>query len=59
MATSKSRDKLKGKAQKAKGKAKFAAGDMTGSDSKRAAGHKDAIKGIATSKKGHLKDLGS
>jgi uncharacterized protein YjbJ (UPF0337 family) len=59
MATSKTRDKLKGKAQKAKGKAKFAAGDLTDSDSKRAAGHKDALKGVATETKGKLKDIGS
>jgi uncharacterized protein YjbJ (UPF0337 family) len=58
MATSKTRDKVKGKAQKAKGKAKLAAADLTDSDSKRAKGHKDAIKGIATEKKGQLKDLG-
>lgn len=59
MATSKTRDKVKGKAQKAKGKAKLAAADATGSDSKRAEGHKDALKGVATNTKGHLKDLGS
>jgi uncharacterized protein YjbJ (UPF0337 family) len=59
MATSKTKDKVKGKAQKAKGKAKLAAGDATGNESKRAKGHKDSIKGIATNKKGHLKDIGS
>ena len=59
MATSKTRDKIKGKAQKAKGKAKFAAGNLTGDESKRAKGDKDVMKGIATNKKGHLKDLGS
>jgi uncharacterized protein YjbJ (UPF0337 family) len=59
MATSKTRDKVKGKAQKAKGKAKAAAGNLTGDESKRAKGDKDVMKGIATNKKGHLKDLGS
>jgi uncharacterized protein YjbJ (UPF0337 family) len=59
MATNKTKDKLKGKAQKAKGKAKLARADATGNESKRAEGHKDALKGIATNKKGHLKDLGS
>jgi uncharacterized protein YjbJ (UPF0337 family) len=47
VATSKARDKLNAKAHKAKGKAEFAAGDLTGSDSKRAEGHQDALKGIA------------
>lgn len=59
MATSKARDKLKGKAQKAKGKAEFAAGTVTGNESKRLKGDKDVVKGTATNKKGHLKDLGS
>ena len=59
MATGKTKDKLKGKAQKAKGKAKLATADKTGNESTRAKGHKDALKGIATNKKGHLKDLGS
>jgi uncharacterized protein YjbJ (UPF0337 family) len=59
MATSKTRDKVKGKAQKAKGKAKFAAGDLTGDESKRAKGDKDVIKGAVTKKKGDLKDLAS
>jgi uncharacterized protein YjbJ (UPF0337 family) len=59
MATSKTRDKLKGKAQKAKGKVRFAAGTATGNESQRVKGDKDVIKGAATNKKGHLKDLGS
>jgi uncharacterized protein YjbJ (UPF0337 family) len=59
MATSKTRDKLKGKAQKAKGNAKLKTAAKTGSESTRAKGHKDALKGIATNTKGHLKDLGS
>jgi uncharacterized protein YjbJ (UPF0337 family) len=59
MATSKTKDKVKGTAQKAKGKAKIAASDATGNQSTRAKGHKDALKGVANKKKGHLKDLGS
>jgi uncharacterized protein YjbJ (UPF0337 family) len=52
MATSKTRDKLKGKARSA-------AGTATGNESQRLKGDKDVIKGTATNKKGHLKDLGS
>jgi uncharacterized protein YjbJ (UPF0337 family) len=57
MATSKTRDKIKGKAEKAKGKARRAVGGATGNESQRAKGVKDTVKGTATNKKGHFKDL--
>ncbi|HEX6461579.1 MAG TPA: CsbD family protein [Thermoleophilaceae bacterium] len=59
MATSKTRDKVKGKAEKAKGKVRAAAGAATGNESQRLKGDKDVVKGAATNKKGHLKDLAS
>ena len=58
MATSKTRDKVKGKAVKAKGKAKVATGRAVGNETEEAGGVKDVAKGAAINKKGHVKDLG-
>ena len=57
MAKSKTRDKVEGKADKAKGRLKDAAGAATGNESQRAEGVADRAKGTLKNKKGHLKDL--
>lgn len=57
MATNKTRDKVEGKADKAKGRVKEEAGKLTGNESQRAEGVGDRIKGTIKNKKGHLKDL--
>jgi uncharacterized protein YjbJ (UPF0337 family) len=58
MATNKTRDKIKGKAVKAKGKAKVATARAVGNETEEAKGVKDVAKGTAINKKGHAKDLG-
>lgn len=58
MATNKTRDKVKGKAVKAKGKAKVATARAAGNETEEAEGVKDVAKGTAINKKGHVKDLG-
>jgi uncharacterized protein YjbJ (UPF0337 family) len=59
VATNKTRDKAKGKAVKAKGKARVAASRAVGNETEEAKGVKDVAKGEAINKKGHAKDLGS
>jgi uncharacterized protein YjbJ (UPF0337 family) len=59
VATNKSRDKVKGKPVKAKGKARVAASRAVGNETQEAKGAKDVAKGEAINKKGHVKDLGS
>jgi uncharacterized protein YjbJ (UPF0337 family) len=59
VAKSKTRDKVKGKAVKAKGKARVAASRAVGNETQEAKGVKDVAKGEAIDKKGHVKDLGS
>ena len=58
MATNKTRDKVKGEAVKAKGKAKVATARAAGNKTEEAEGVKDVAKGTAINKKGHVKDLG-
>ena len=57
MATNKTRDKVEGKGDEAKGRVKEAAGALTGDESKRSEGAADQLKGKLKNKKGHLKDL--
>jgi uncharacterized protein YjbJ (UPF0337 family) len=57
MARSKTRDKLEGKADKAKGRIKESTGAATGNESQRTEGRADRAKGALKNKKGHLKDL--
>ena len=59
MATNKTRDKVKRKAVKAKGKTRAAASKAVGNETQEAKGVKDIAKGEAINKKGHVKDLGS
>ena len=58
MPTNKARDKVKGKAVKAKGKARVAAARTVGNETEEAKGVKDVAKGTTINKKGHVKDLG-
>jgi uncharacterized protein YjbJ (UPF0337 family) len=58
MATNKTRDKIKGKTVKAKGKAKAKTAGAVGNETEEAKGAKDVAKGTAINKKGHVKDLG-
>jgi uncharacterized protein YjbJ (UPF0337 family) len=58
MATSKARDKIKGKAVQAKGKVRAKTGKAVGNETEEAKGVKDMAKGTAINKKGHVKDLG-
>jgi uncharacterized protein YjbJ (UPF0337 family) len=57
VARNKTRDKLEGKADKAKGRIKESAGAATGNESQRTEGIADRAKGTLKNKKGHLKDL--
>jgi uncharacterized protein YjbJ (UPF0337 family) len=57
MAKSAARDKTEGAADKLKGRAREAAGALTGNESEKAKGQGDQLKGTAKNKKGHLKDL--
>jgi uncharacterized protein YjbJ (UPF0337 family) len=50
-------DKNEGAMDKAKGRAKEAAGAVTGDDAKKSEGRSDQRKGTAKDKKGKLKDL--
>lgn len=49
-------DRAEGMKDKAKGRAKEAAGALTGDSEKKAEGQKDQLKGEAKKKKGDLKD---
>jgi uncharacterized protein YjbJ (UPF0337 family) len=57
MARNKTRDKLEGKADKAKGRIKESTGAATGNESRRTEGIADRAKGTLKNKRGHLKDL--
>jgi uncharacterized protein YjbJ (UPF0337 family) len=57
MATSKHRDKAEGVTDEAKGRAKEAAGALTGNRSQQDEGAADRLSGKLKNKKGHLKDL--
>jgi uncharacterized protein YjbJ (UPF0337 family) len=57
MARNKTRDKVEGKADKAKGRIKESTGAATGNESQRTEGITDRAKGALKSKRGHLKDL--
>jgi uncharacterized protein YjbJ (UPF0337 family) len=50
-------DKGEGAMDKAKGRAKEAAGAVTGDDAKKSEGRSDQTKGTAKEKKGKVKDL--
>ena len=50
-------DKGEGALDKAKGKAKEAAGAVTGDEARKSEGRSDQTKGTAKEKKGKLKDL--
>ncbi len=54
---SSTQDKNEGMLDKAKGKAKEAAGAVSGDEAKKAEGQKDQTKGTAKDKKGKVKDL--
>jgi len=54
---SSSQDKNEGALDKAKGRAKEAAGSLTGDKDKKAEGRSDQTSGTAKEKKGKLKDL--
>jgi uncharacterized protein YjbJ (UPF0337 family) len=51
------RDKVAGTLDKTKGWVKETSSSLTGSKEKRAEGRADQLKGVAKSKKGHVKDL--
>jgi uncharacterized protein YjbJ (UPF0337 family) len=51
------RDKFVGTVDKAKGWVKETSSSLTGNKEKRAEGRADQLKGVAKSKKGHVKDL--
>jgi uncharacterized protein YjbJ (UPF0337 family) len=57
MPTDKTRDKIEGQLDKAKGRIKQAAGKATGDPRKEERGAGDRVKGTLKNKKGHLKDL--
>ena len=57
MPTNKTRDKVEGAADKAKGRVKDAAGALTGDPAQQDRGKADKLKGTVKTKKGHLKDL--
>jgi uncharacterized protein YjbJ (UPF0337 family) len=57
VARNKTRDKVGGKADKAKGRIKDATGAATGNESQRTEGLADRAKGTLKNKRGHLKDL--
>jgi len=54
---SSSQDKGEGALDKAKGKAKEAAGAVTGDNAKKSEGRSDQTKGTAKEKKGKVKDI--
>ena len=54
---SSTQDKGEGALDKAKGKAKEAAGAVSGDEATKAEGHSDQTKGTAKDKKGKVKDL--
>ncbi len=54
---SSTQDKGEGALDKAKGKAKEAAGAVSGDEAKKAEGRSDQTKGTAKDKKGKVKDL--
>ena len=54
---SSTQDKGEGALDKAKGKAKEAAGAVSGDEAKKAEGHSDQTKGTAKDKLGKVKDL--
>ena len=54
---SSTQDKGEGALDKAKGKAKEAAGSVSGDEKTKAEGHSDQTKGTAKDKKGKVKDL--
>ena len=54
---SSTQDKGEGALDKAKGKAKEAAGVVSGDEKTKAEGHSDQTKGTAKDKKGKVKDL--
>ena len=54
---SSSQDKVEGALDKAKGKAKEAAGAVTGDKKKKSEGRSDQTKGTLKEKKGKVKDL--
>jgi len=54
---SSSQDKGEGALDKAKGRAKEAAGAMTGDETKKSEGRSDQTKGTVKEKKGKVKDL--
>jgi uncharacterized protein YjbJ (UPF0337 family) len=54
---SSTQDKGEGALDKAKGKAKEAAGAVSGDEKTKAEGHSDQTKGTAKDKKGKVKDL--
>jgi uncharacterized protein YjbJ (UPF0337 family) len=51
------RDKIAGTVDKTKGWVKETSSSLTGNKKKRAEGRADQLKGVAKSKKGHVKDL--
>ena len=51
------RDKVAGTVDKTKGWVKESSSSLTGNKEKRAEGRADQLKGVAKSKKGHVKDL--
>jgi uncharacterized protein YjbJ (UPF0337 family) len=51
------RDKFSGTVDKTKGWVKETSSSLTGNKEKRAEGRADQLKGVAKSKKGHVKDL--
>jgi uncharacterized protein YjbJ (UPF0337 family) len=51
------RDKVAGSVDKTKGWVKETSSSLTGDKGKRAEGRADQLKGVAKSKKGHIKDL--
>lgn len=59
MAKRSGQDKVEGAGDKLKGKAKEAAGSLTGNESRKAEGRSDQDKGTLKKKKGQLKDLTS
>jgi uncharacterized protein YjbJ (UPF0337 family) len=57
MGKSPAKDKTEGALDKVKGRAREAAGALTGDESQKAKGQGEQVKGTAKNKKGHLKDL--
>ena len=57
MSKGRHRDKVAGTVDKTKGWVKETSSSLTGNKEKRAEGRADQLKGVAKSKKGHVKDL--